>query len=184
MKLALLLTIILPIVLSKPTVNLDLDLELNREGATFDDVLGRVQDDLASVAKSKVALLNVLASSAVNTASDVGTRTAEVGASAVASVNVDNLESAINATEDVIKANKVAMIETVFDAKRKLLHGIQSIPGQINGERKKTREIALISWWFLRRESPRKLLFCKNDLTAASFLFSSRSSAIFLFNVI
>ncbi len=136
MKLALLLTIILPIVLSKPTVNLDLDLELNREGATFDDVLGRVQDDLASVAKSKVALLNVLASSAVNTASDVGTRTAEVGASAVASVNVDNLESAINATEDVIKANKVAMIETVFDAKRKLLHGIQSIPGQINGERK------------------------------------------------
>ncbi len=137
--------LVLPLAFSRPTIHIPElpdfpDLQLERDGSqpdTFSEVIDHVSKDLTRVAESKAALVNLIAKTAVNAAADVGVSMGAsavgVGNTVVRTVSADNIEAAINSTEDAIKDSKVAMIESVFDAKRQLIRGLQGIPTQING---------------------------------------------------
>ena len=80
----------------------------------FEDVVGTASKDLADVVASKTGALTLMGNSAINVTLDITN-------SAFDTLADIDFEGALNQTEDKVKANKVAMIEALFNAKRQII---------------------------------------------------------------
>jgi hypothetical protein len=89
----------------------------HRHGTTFGDVLTDVADDMTRVVKSTAGVVTFVGETTANAG-------VEAGKTAFEYVNAIEVEAHLNATEDAVKANKVAMIESIFDVKRNALRAV------------------------------------------------------------
>ena len=80
----------------------------------FEDVVGTASKDLAEVVARKTGALTLMGNSAINVTLDITN-------SAFDTLADIDFEGALNQTEDKVKANKVAMIEALFNAKRQII---------------------------------------------------------------
>ena len=130
MKWLFILPLFLTSVLTAPTLpklNLPLPNFEVRQHATLGGALNDVVQDTLKAGYSGAAVLQFLGGTTVN----AGVEAYKAGQNYVKeSIDSIDLEAAVNATEEVVKEEKIAMIERVFEFKRQALRSLEAIKNQ------------------------------------------------------